>query len=631
MKLLYLPIIFLLFLSMAMQSQNQKTIDSLKLLLKKHQAEDSIRVDILTHLHENIMFSQPEEAKKYALEELRISEKINMSSGIAKGNMHLADYYMNKNVSDSAVFYYNRAKEIFIKINHSRGVVFVNYSLAGIMQSQGNYDESIALLNENLHLIDKNETNEIGKIKFSAGSFHSLAAIYMAKGDYKLALIDATKALDMFNEVNDVTRAADTNKLLGDLESLQGNYNESYNYYLNAIKVYKEQNDIFYLALAYNAIGKVLIELNQLDEAESYQKQSVDLSRKNQDNATLAAALRDYGDILISKNQLDQASVVLNESKSIAEKEDIKLSIINAQKSLAKISLKRNQYTIAINQLTNGLEIAEEIGAMPHVQELLEMQSEVYQKLNLNKEGLISLQQLKKINDSLFNIKKSQQFEELSIIYETERREAAIALQEEEIKTLNTQTENDKLTKTLYGGGAVAGIALSGLLFFGFRQRMKKNKMAREKQEEIYKQEIAFKQKELASQTLHLVQKNTFLHELKENLEKLKNSPDKFKMEFRRIVMLLKKESATDKDWEVFKSYFSEVHDNFDNKLKAINDTITEKDLRLASFIKMNLSTKEIAALLNVLPESVLTSKYRLKKKLGIDKETDIYNFLMKI
>ena len=66
----------------------------------------------------------------------------------------------------------------------------------------------------------------------------------MAKGDYKLALIDATKALDMFNEVNDVTRAADTNKLLGDLESLQANYNESYNYYLNAINVYKEQNDV---------------------------------------------------------------------------------------------------------------------------------------------------------------------------------------------------------------------------------------------------------------------------------------------------------------------------------------------------------------------------------------------------
>jgi len=618
----------ILLLSMASQAQNQKTIDSLKLLLQKHQAEDSLRVDILTHLHENIMFSKPEEAKKYALEELRISEKIKMPFGIAKGNMHLADYYMNKNVSDSAVFYYNRAKEIFIKINHSRGVVFVNYSLAGIMQSQGNYDESVGLLNENLDLIDKNETNEIAKIKFSAGSFHSLAAIYMAKGDYKLALINATKALDMLNEVNDVTRAADTNKLLGDLESLQENYNESYNYYLNAINVYKEQNDVFYLADTYNAIGRVLILLNQLDEAESYQKQSVDLSRKNQDNATLAAALRDYGDILINQNQLDQASLVLKESKSIAEKEDIKLSIINVQKSLAKISLKRKQYTTAINQLTNGLEIAEEIGTMPHIQELLEMQSEVYQKLNLNKEGLISLQQSKKINDSLFNIKKSQQFEELSIIYETERKETALKMQEDEIKTLNVQAENDKLTKKLYGIGMFSFLTIAGLLYFGFKQRIKKNKIEREKQEEIYKKEIEYKKKELASQTLHLVQKSTFIQELKENLEKIKKSPELFKVEFRRLVLLLKKESAEDKDWEIFKSYFSEVHNNFDQKIKSIAQDISEKEIRLASFLRMNLTTKEIASMLNVLPDSVLKSKYRLKKKLGLEKGQDLNEYL---
>ena len=87
-------------------------------------------------------------------------------------------------------------------------------------------------------------------------------------------------------------------------------------------------------------------------------------------------------------------------------------------------------------------------------------------------------------------------------------------------------------------------------------------------------------------------------------------------MEFRRIVMLLRKEDAADKDWEVFKSYFAEVHDNFDKKLVSIYKDITEKELRLAAFIKMNLATKEIAAMLNVLPDSVLKSKYRLKKKL---------------
>ena len=171
-------------------------------------------------------------------------------------------------------------------------------------------------------------------------------------------------------------------------------------------------------------------------------------------------------------------------------------------------------------------------------------------------------------------------------------------------------------------------LTIAGLLYFGFKQRIKKNTIAREKQEEIYKQEIAFKKKELTSQTLHLVQKSTFIQELKENLEKIKQSPELFKVEFRRLVMLLKKESAEDKDWEVFKSYFSEVHNNFDHKIKAVASDITEKEIRLASFLRMNLSTKEIASMLNVLPDSVLKSKYRLKKKLQLDKEEDLTQFL---
>ena len=203
-----------------------------------------------------------------------------------------------------------------------------------------------------------------------------------------------------------------------------------------------------------------------------------------------------------------------------------------------------------------------------------------------------------------------------------------MALQEEEIKTLNEKAKVDGLTKSLYAGGMFSFVTISGLLFFGFRQRIKKNKIAREKQEAIYLQEIAYKKKELASQTLHLVQKNTFLQELKENLNKINASPELFKVEFRRLTMLLKKQMSEDQDWEIFKSYFADVHDNFDNKLKALHSGITDKEIRLAAFLRMNLTTKEIAAMLNVIPTSILTSKYRLKKKLGLPKETDIGTFL---
>ncbi len=92
--------------------------------------------------------------------------------------------------------------------------------------------------------------------------------------------------------------------------------------------------------------------------------------------------------------------------------------------------------------------------------------------------------------------------------------------------------------------------------------------------------------------------------------------------------MLLKKQNAEDKDWEIFKSYFADVHNDFDIKLKVIYADITEKEIRLAAFLRMNLSTKEIAVMLNVLPESILKSKYLLKKKLHLVKEIDLTTFL---
>ena len=92
---------------------------------------------------------------------------------------------------------------------------------------------------------------------------------------------------------------------------------------------------------------------------------------------------------------------------------------------------------------------------------------------------------------------------------------------------------------------------------------------------------------------------------------------------------LMKIEDNADKDWEVFKSYFADVHDNFDHKLRAVTPDLTETELRLASLLKMNLTTKEIAAIMKVQPDSVLKSKYRLKKKLKLEKEMDLVGYLV--
>lgn len=609
-------------------SQNTKLIDSLKHELALKKEDDSVKVMLLTKLHEKLMFSKPEEAKKYAELELKISKKINYENGKGLGFLHIGNYYNNRSENDSAKFYYEKAKTIFTKTNKSRGIIFVNHSLSDIERIKGNYDEAININKENIKLIENTEKNEKAKDKFIGAQYTALSNIYIEKGSYNIALSESLKALNLFDKINDLTRKADVLKQIGDIEFALKNYKSAIEHSKEALKIYEDFDDKVYMAYAANLLGNSYRELNDLKNATQFLNKAISLGYETNGKLVLTNTLHDLAVLYITKKEYNKAKTYLLQAKEVAEEEDIKLGMINAYEGLAKVDYNLKKPLEALTKIDKGINIAKTIEALPHLQDLYKYRSKILEHLNRGKEALFYIKAYQKINDSLFSIKKSQQIEELKTIYEIEKKETEIALQKQEIKSLNQEVEIGNLKKGLYAGGMTSFIVLSGLLYFGFKQRIKKNKIEREKQEAIYKQEIEFKKKELASQTLHLVQKNTFIQELKENLVKIKQSPELFKVEFRRLVMLLKKESAEDKDWEIFKSYFTEVHNNFDNKLKAIYSEITEKEIRLSSFLRMNLSTKEIASMLNVLPESVLKSKYRLKKKLKLDKETDLTAFL---
>jgi DNA-binding CsgD family transcriptional regulator len=304
---------------------------------------------------------------------------------------------------------------------------------------------------------------------------------------------------------------------------------------------------------------------------------------------------------------------------------------ITAGRHLGALCLQTGRPGQALDYLREALNVAEETDNKTEFVRLLKDLGDAHAQNGNYKEAYAFREKHFEQYDSIFQKEKVEQINALEVRFQTAQKEAELALQQEEINTLNEKAKVDELTKSLYAGGMFSFLAVSGGLFFGFRQRMKKNRIQMEKQEAIYRQEIEHKKKELASQTLHLVQKNTFLEELQDNLENLRRSPEKFKMEFRRIAMLLRKEKASDKDWETFKTYFAQVHNDFDQKLKTFSPEISEKEIRLAAFLRMNLTTKEIAATMNVLPESILKSKYRLKKKLGLDRDVDLSEFLVSI
>lgn len=632
MKLISKLTLFIGFcLCVNLHSQEYKNLDSLITTYNNH-VIDTAKVTIGSLIYQNLSFTNPEESYKYANEMIAMSKQINYENGKALGYNNLSFYFLNKDKLDSALHYKKAALDIVTRLQKIGGILTVNMGLAVLYNKKNNFNKAEEYLNKNIEIFENRDTIKSAReidFKYIGTTYHTLSDIKVKKGQYNLALKNQLRSLELYKErTKDPLYEADAYNALGQTEMKMENYQQSFVYLEQALKVYNEFKDLLWESDVLKLIGENMVLQNKPYESIEYLLRCIKIANENEFQLTEASALNILGNAYSKLGRNADALQSLNKSVEVYGQMENPTEVNEAYISLGSFYNTANQPNLAIPYFEKAIVISESIGAVPQAYQAYFERSQSFLQLKEHKRALEDFAVYNKLKDSMFTVKKSQQIEEMRIIFETEKKEAALALQDEEINTLNEKAKVDKLTKSLYAGGTFFGIALSGLLFFGFRQRIKKNKIAREKQDEIYKQEIAHKKKELTSQTLHLVQKNTFIQELMDNLESIKNSPEKFKMEFRRIVMLLKKENASDKDWEVFKTYFAEVHNDFDQKLKTLYADISEKEIRLAAFLRMNLTTKEIAAILNVLPDSILKSKYRLKKKLNLGKDTDLTSFL---
>ncbi len=607
----------------------KKELDSL-MLHAKSLPDDTLKAQVLSRIHERMMFMDVEKAKDFAQQAFDLSKKIGYEKGVGNGYLQFGNYYYNQSKNDSAEVFHNLALAKFEEIKSIKGQIFALHSLATIEREKGNYDQAIVLTMSilNMYNEENRENSDLGKFDLRGSEYEVLGEIYFEKGSYKIALEHTLSALRFFEDISDEVRTADALKQLADIEFQLENYESSMEYAEKAISIYRKHDDKIYLSYANNTAGLSAEKLGNNSLAQKHFDESIALAREMNVQTMISQSLNDLARLHYNKGEYSTSRALLNESLKISSQQDIKLNQTEALQEMSNLDLKEGKLEQALSHINKAIDISKGIGALPTLRDAIKTRAEIRSGMNQNNLAYKDLQEFHSLSDSIYSTRKSQQIEELKTIYETEKKETEITLQEREIHNLNQEIEISNLKKGLYAGGMFTFVAVSGLLFFGFKQRMKKNRIEREKQEEIYKQEISHKKKELTSQTLHLVQKNTFIQELMENLENIKRSPEKFKMEFRRIVMLLKKENASDKDWEVFKTYFSQVHNDFDQKLKTISPEVSEKEIRLAAFLRMNLTTKEIAATLNVMPDSILKSKYRLKKKLGLDKETDLTGFL---
>ncbi|MFT3704734.1 MAG: two-component regulator propeller domain-containing protein [Agriterribacter sp.] len=143
--------------------------------------------------------------------------------------------------------------------------------------------------------------------------------------------------------------------------------------------------------------------------------------------------------------------------------------------------------------------------------------------------------------------------------------------------------------------------------------------------------EIQHKNKEMASATMHLVKKGELITRIKDELQHLNKitEDEKYAEALKKIIKTLGEDDKMDADWEHFTVHFDKVHNDFFVALKKKHTDLTPNELKLCAYLRMNLSTKEMAQLMNISVRGVEISRYRLRKKLQIPTETNLFTYLL--
>ncbi|WP_142785513.1 helix-turn-helix and ligand-binding sensor domain-containing protein [Changchengzhania lutea] len=144
---------------------------------------------------------------------------------------------------------------------------------------------------------------------------------------------------------------------------------------------------------------------------------------------------------------------------------------------------------------------------------------------------------------------------------------------------------------------------------------------------ESLKNEVKLKSKQLANTAMSLVKKNESMLEIKKELV---NNKSVFKnvLTYKRLLRTIDKSIGHEDEWQLFEYNFNQVHEEFFNQLKSDYPQLTHKDLKICAYIKMNLLTKEIAPLMNVSIRGLETHRYRLKRKLNLENDKSLGDFL---
>lgn len=299
-------------------------------------------------------------------------------------------------------------------------------------------------------------------------------------------------------------------------------------------------------------------------------------------------------------------------------------------------------YSSALEYFKKSYSLHQQIDFNDELKPLLHDIAMVYEMLDQSDSALKYFKEFQIVSDSLYSLEEKNKLNELKEAYEADLKEEQLRNNAKEIELLEQSNEAKTQRNINLVIILIVVVALTIAIISRQRNSIRLNKMlaaqkeiahkaellAKESERQKLEEDLKHRQRELANQALLIAEKNEMIRSFRSEVEKVGEEEVQAKNSLRSISRKMERAENQQGDWDKFMQLFKDVHPELWSKLAQSHEDLTQNDMRLLALMKMGFSNKEIADILHITEGGLKKARYRLRKKLNLEAEASLHQFI---
>lgn len=578
------------------------------------------------------IYSSPDSTKQlidYALSQKSLPDSL-------RGNVYniYAIYYGNIGKPDSSLYYYKKAIAMLKNYPAIRSRPLMNISV--LYRNMGEYDKSFSYLEEALEIAkkDNNKLNE-------ALVYGNMSSNYQFMLEYDKAVSCLLKGIAIVKKEGDKGTLATLNQKLANTYMKMRNFDFAKDMYSECLTGFKASNDVRNYAFTLINYAECVIHLEDTEGAKKALKEAIGILRKFNDEEHIGVAYSKIANIAYFESKLKLSFSSYNAAiKALTKANSINAVVVSAE-YIEKLNMsKKYNEALTIIEETKKIPIFKNINSQDKLRFNLAA-AETYKNTNNDDQALIDLSNAVKLKDSLAATDTNAFTNELQAEFQKNLQEEKNTVLKAKNNNLHKARDAKNRLTLLYilSSFIIIVIILLFLRSYWLRTRLQKQALKsieaektliqkqRKHEQELTKTQrniIEEKQRELTSTALRMANYQDNINEIIEKCDTSFTNVNDVKKELQHLIR--------QKDyWKQFETRFNTLHPEFNTTLAHRFSKLTKNDIEFCALLKLNLSNKEIASLLQISHESAITKKYRIKKKMEIHDDNEFEKVITEI